>query len=254
MADKPKEKDEVQPVKIAPVDEGTIAGDTTASEQTNEVAVRTPLAVGQATGEIDASDIKYPTLRIIQKMSDNPEKLDEGTITLDNSMVIGDENGVVRMTVVSIDKYFKEVLAFGAGIPQTFPTAEAASREGFLVARSREDRASGRPLVEDAARALVLVEQPEGAMDRSYPYVLDGLRMAPAIWFIQATAYREVAKTIFSKLNFELRTVGLLPAVWRLTTSEVTGAKGVYYVPKFSLLNEERTPQFVEDLKAQVTV
>lgn len=252
-ADEVKEEGAVTPVAIAEVEESEtlpVATETGSSVPAERPA--TPL--GAATGEIDQSDIKLPTLRIIQKMSDNPEKLDEGMITLDNTLVVEGARGKTRLTVVSIHKYFKEVLPFGAGMPKMFDTAQEAANEGYKVARSKADRDSGVPIVEDCARAVVLIEKPEGAMDRAFPYELDGVRCTPAIWFIQSSAYRAVAKTIFSKMAFELKATGLLPAVWTLTADGVDGKQGKYYVPRLVLnATEERSDKFVADIKEQMT-
>ena len=243
-----KKEEEVKPVKIAPVEETGVAEVTEAAPP----AVVGPSELGAATGEIGASDIQFPTLKIIQKMSDNPDKLDEGTIALDNSLIIQNEQGEARMTILTYHKYFKEVLPFGAGIPRTFESSEEAMAEGFTVARSKQDRESGRPLVEDAARAIVLIEKPENALDRSFPYEFDGVRYTPAIWWIQSTAYRNVGKFISTKLQFELKGTGLLPAVFRLKTEAVKGTQGTYYVPRMALLNEERSAKFIEQVKEQI--
>ena len=226
-----------------------------AVSETNEVAVAMPKPVlGGASGEIDSGDIQLPTLRCIQKMSENPSKLDEGTLTLNNQTVIEDAKGNARIIVLTMVKYYREVLPFGAGIPKTFGTIEEALAEGYTLARSKEDRASGKPLVEDCARAVVLVEQPEGTTDRSFPIEIGGRRFAQAIWYIQASAYRDVAKVIFSKMAFELRQSGLLPAVWRLSTTEVKSPKGTFYAYRIALLDEENDEAFVNELKEKVTV
>jgi len=245
--------EEVTPVKIAAVEgeKETLPAEIPA-EETAVATTGGSMALGEATGEVGASDIQFPTLRIIQKMSDNPDKLDEGIITLDNTLLVQDEKGNCRMTVLSLHKYYKEVLPFGAGIPQSFESAEAAITAGFRICRSKADRDAGVPIVEDAARAMLLIEKPENAMDRSFPYELDGIKCVPAIWWIQSTAYRNVAKYIFSKLAFELKSTGLLPAVWNLSTEKVSGKKGDYYVPRLSLTSDERSEKFITDVTTQI--
>ena len=215
-------------------------------------ALANALAMGEASGEIGAGDIKFPTLRFIQKMSENPDKLDEGLVTLDNTAVIGNDANVARISILSIHKYYREVLPYGGGIPQSFEKAEEAISAGFRIARSKADRDSGVPIVEDAARVVVAIEQPEGAMDRGFPYEIDGTRMTVAMWWIQSSAYPHAAKYIFSKMAFELRQSGLLSAVWSLTSSKVNGKKGDYYVPSLKLLSEERSAEFVKAIKAEI--
>lgn len=240
--------------KIKPVDivEESTGAEVAIPEGAEPPALANTLAMGEASGEIGAGDIKFPTLRFIQKMSENPDKLDEGLVTLDNTAVIGDDKNVARISILSIHKYYREVLPYGGGMPQNFESAEEAIAAGFRIARSKADRDSGLPIVEDAARAVVAIEQPEGAMDRGFPYEIDGTRMTVAMWWIQSSAYAHAAKYIFSKMAFELRQSGLLSAVWSLTTNKISGKKGDYYVPALKLLNEERSAKFVQAIKTEI--
>jgi hypothetical protein len=170
-------------------------------------------------------------------------------------MLVGGDDNTVRMSVLSMHKYYREVLPYGAGtMPQSFDSAEEAIAAGFRIARSKADRDSGNPIVEDAARAIVAIEQPKGAMDRAFPYEVDGIRMTAGIWWIQSSAYPRVAKYVFSKLAFDLRQTGLLSAVWQLKTEVVNGKKGEYYVPAMKLLNEERSEKFLTDIREQIKI
>jgi hypothetical protein len=229
-----------------------------AKETVNElVAVEKPsvgaLVPGEVTGEVGGSDIKLPTLRVIQKMSDNPQKLDMGVITVNNDVVIEGEDGSATITIVSIQKKYEEVLAFGAGIPKRFDKLEEAIAQGFKLCRSKADRESGLPLVEETAIVLVVAHQPEGAMDRSFPFVLAETRGVPAIWFLRSFAYGNIAKTIFSKLAFDLRGANLLLARWKITTEKRSNSYGEFYVPHISLLPESNTEAFAEAIKTEVS-
>lgn len=210
------------------------------------------MAMGETSGEVGASDIKFPTLKIIQKMSDNPDKLDLGTITLDGTMLVGGEKNVVRLSVLSMHKYYREVLPYGSGMPRMFNSAEEAFAEGFIIARNKADRESGKPIVEDAARAVVAIEQPEGAMDRAFPFIADGIRMTAGIWYIEKSAYPRVAKVIYSKLAFEIPKGGLLGTVWQLSADVQKGTTGEYAVPVMKLLQEERSAKFLKEIKEQI--
>jgi hypothetical protein len=121
------------------------------------------------------------------------------------------------------------------------------------VARSRQDRESGDPLVEDAVQALVAFEKPENAMDMAYPFEICERRFIPARWYIESSAYRDVAKVLFSKMAFEFRNTELPRIRWFLKTARIDGKKGTYYVPKISadmsgLYPEDFGPKMAEAL------
>ena len=208
------------------------------------------LVPGEVSGEVGGSDIKMPVLRIMQKMSDNPAKLDNGTITVNGDIVVEGEDGAI-VTVVSIQKKYEEVVPFGT-TPQRFERLEEAIQKGFKLCRSKQDRESGVPLVEESAMVLLACHQPEGAMDRSFPFDIAGTRCIPAMWFLRSYAYGSIAKTIFSKLAFDLRDTELLEARWKITTEERKNSYGVFYVPQIVLQSETNSKEFVEALKKQV--
>jgi hypothetical protein len=212
----------------------------------------TALVAGEIVGEISASDIKLPTLRIMQKMSDNPNKLDLGLITVNGDIVVESE-GESIVTVVSIQKKYEEILPFGAGIPTRFDKLEDAISEGYKLCRSKQDRESGLPLVEETAIVLLACHQPEGAMDRSFPFQLAETRAVPCAWFLRSYAYGNIAKTIFSKLNFDLRGTNILEARWKITTEKRTNSYGEFYVPHITLIKEVNTPEFMAACKEQVS-
>ena len=99
---------------------------------------------------------------------------------------------------------------------------------------------------------LLACHKPEGALDRSFPFDVAGTRCIPAMWFLRSYAYGSIAKTIFSKLAFDLRDSELLEARWRITAEERKNSYGVFYVPQIVLLAENNSKEFVEALKKQV--
>jgi hypothetical protein len=192
-----------------------------------------------------------PVLRIMQKMSENPSKLDCGTITVNGDVVVEGENGAT-VTIVSIQKKYQEILPFGAGMPQRFDKLEEAIAAGFKLCRSKQDRDSGVPLVEEAAIMLLACDQPDGALDRSFPFEIAGRRCVPAIWFLQSYAYGNIAKTVFSKLAFDLRDSDLLEARWRITTEARKNAYGEFFVPQIALLPDSNSKEYAQALREKV--
>ena len=234
-----------KPPKIAPVDidaetqesPNTEAVETTAVSRSSGGLALTGEVV---SGEVQASDIIFPTVKIIQKMSNNPDKLDLGTITLNETLILGAPSQRVNLMILSFEKYYKEVIPFGQGMPQMFSSLDEVTAAGFKLAMSKADRESGDPIVDEAVRALVAFEQPEGRMDRSFPLKAGEVRFAPARWYIESSAYRAVAKVVFSKMAFELRSSEAKKrAKWILSTQIISGTKGEYAVPQFALANEE---------------
>ena len=210
------------------------------------------LIPGEVSGEISGSDIKLPTLRIMQKMSDNPNKLDLGLITVNGDIVV-EADGEAIVTIVSIQKKYEEILPFGAGIPKRFSKLEEAISEGYKLCRSKQDRDSGAPLVEETAIVLLACHKPDGAMDRSFPFQLGETRAVPAAWFLRSYAYGNIAKTVFSKLAFDLRGTNILEARWKITTEKRTNSYGEFFVPHITLTDAVNTPEFVQACKDQVT-
>lgn len=209
------------------------------------------LVPGEVSGEIGGSDLKLPTLRIIQKMSDNPDKLDTGTITVNGDTIVEDKGEAV-VTVVSIQKKYEEIVPFGV-TPKRFDRLEEAIADGFRLCRSKQDRDSGVPLVEESAIVLLVCHKPDGAMDRSFPFDLAGTRGVPALWFLRSYAYGNIAKTIFSKLAFDLRGSDLLEARWKITTEKRTNSFGEFFVPHISLLPENNSTEFANAVREQIS-
>jgi hypothetical protein len=192
------------------------------------------MEIGQIAGEITKADIIFPTVKVIQKMSENPNNLDLGTIALNGDVLVANEKGVATLSFLSVKKYYKEILPFGAGMPRIFDSKEEALAAGFRVAASKADRDSGDPLVEDAVQALVAFEKPENRTDLSFPFEVCEKRYMPARWYIESSAYREVAKVLFSAMALQFRSIPLPKVRWFLSTARIDGKKGTYYVPKIT--------------------
>jgi hypothetical protein len=242
--------------EIAPVDIEESAEEA-AQTSADVPAVQTPMEVGQVSGELDSSDIIIPTVKVIQNMTkNNPDKLDNGTITIDGTMLIGGDKNTARLTIISIRKYFKEVIPWGGqgvqgDFPMQFNTAREAQDAGFTVIKDAFTRNADGPKVDSAAVALIAFEPPDGASDRAFPYEIDGVKLALARWYIEKSAYRNVAKVIFSRQGIELKKRGILSGVWRLTTALVNGKEGEYAVPNIALLTDERSDAFIKEAVKQ---
>lgn len=238
-----KAKEEMKPVDLSPE-----AVPDAAESQALAKADNGSLVPGEVTGEIGAGDIKIPTLRIMQRMSDNPQKLDLGLITVNGETVI-EADGEARITIISIQKKYEEIMAFGAGIPQRFDRLEDAILGGFRLCRSKQDRDSGVPLVEETAIVTLVAHQPEGALDRSFPFALGDTRGVPALWYLRSFAYGNIAKSVFSKLAFDLRGTELLEAQWKITTEKRSNSYGEFFVPHIQLATEVNDEAFIADVR-----
>lgn len=191
----------------------------------------------QDDDNISADDLVIPRLNIVQKVGELSNVFPHGSFLLDGSLVLVEgapikkESKPIKLMVVGFrPKSFVQRVE-GGGRGQIFSTeAEVAAANGTLDWNDAE--ATGKDLYQRLATALVLVEQPEGVTNDSFPYEIEGKRYALAQWSLKGTGYTNGAKPIMSarKIGF-LRNGGYRTGFWTVTTTLKQFGQNYAYIP-----------------------
>ena len=224
----------------------TASEDTAVAEATADIiegsAETTTLVAGNGiTGDLDASDISFPRLQIVQGMGNLSENFKKGEIVLDGESLISDGPTPVELTVCRIGKQFEENVDWDSGeIPRIVTKEQALEIGGSFEWGSNGQKPDWLPI----ADALICVK---GDDPEVFPFDFDGANYAFALWRIKGTAYKRAAVPVFTAARMYYRE-GLRTGSFLLNTEKATfGGKSVH-VPKIRR-GSRNTPEFSEWLK-----
>ncbi len=151
---------------------------------------------------MDASDVKYPSLNIVQGVGQLCEDFDPGAIVLDKQILVvgpppknraeGIQAPVVLVVVGFRPTRWTEVIP-GGGLGRLFDTEEEVYQSGGTTNYNEKDK---KPYFRKLATALVLVQMPSEGDPASYPFVIEGKHYAVAQWNMQGAAYTAAAAPI----------------------------------------------------------
>jgi len=161
-------------------------------------------------GDWDQSDIKFPTLKIVQGSGQLSQQWNQGTIILGDEELLPPPDmknpkpeHVFRFVPVTLTKQFRENLsqeeAQSGAIPRVVNTLAEVEAFGGSTQWVNNEKPSWSP----SARILLLVERPEnlpGSGSDHPGFVLDfaGKLYAPAIYYAAGTSWTNFAKPLFN--------------------------------------------------------
>lgn len=250
-----------------------------ASAAVKAIATRPALAVpttrfsdmsdGGFEGEWSSSELKFPTLKIVQG---------SGPLTLDHpvgSIILGDERILeptdpkaktqvagLRVIPWKISKGFTEDLPDGAFeqqiMPRTFKTqAEVEAVGGIIGYNTGVDAPHFRP----SAACYFLIEQPDTELGLNHPQFsqeLGGKNYAVAAYYATKSGFTNGPKVIFQAQLQLMETVGTLPSgkpdrrlcvfkhVWSMRAVRKQRDTFTYVVPELKL-TRDLTPPVVRE-------
>ena len=189
-------------------------------------------------GDLDASDIAFPKLQIVQGLGNLSENFKKGEIVLDGENSISDGLTPIEFTVCRIGKLFEENIDWDSGeIPRIVEKSEAVKIGGSFDWGANGQKPDWLPI----ADTLICIK---GENPEIYPYDFEGDNYAFAIWRIKGTAYKRAAVPIFTASAMYYRD-GLKNGTFNLTTEKATfGGKSVH-VPKLKR-GHRNSPEFAE--------
>lgn len=252
-----KAKEEAAVTATATKEDVVDTTSTTAIEvaDTTETAIAPAqdLRLGQVSGDVDTSDVRYPQLKLAQSVGPLFEEYNRkpGEIVLKNEISLWEPNltpacAPLIVTVLKAEKIFVEDLQYGTDeIPRKFKTKEDADAAGLST-----DWVDGvKPEVNPMLQTLVLIKQNEKTKDRPEFFVEIGTDVyALAIWNIGGTAYRQAAVDILTESRSSLRS-GLHHGAFSLNAIKIKGKANSYWVPRVSL-TLRHSPETIKAIEA----
>ncbi len=224
----------------------TASEETAVAEATADIIEGSPettalVAGGGITGDLDASDISFPRLQIVQGMGNLSENFKKGEIVLDGESLISDGPTPIELTVCRIGKQFEENVDWDGGeIPRIVSKAEAIEIGGSFEWGNNGQKPDWMPI----ADALICVK---GEDPEVFPFEFEGANYAFALWRIKGPAYKRAAVPIFTAARMYYRD-GLRNGSFLLNTEKATfGGKSVH-VPKIRR-GSRNTGEFAEWLQ-----
>lgn len=234
------------PVVERTPDAGAVADLTPVVREESAALMRLDsVQVGGMDGEFTPKDLVIPRLEVVQALGPNSEKFPGGTVIFNKTVTLAkfaltaqDKEQPLNIVALYAKKFIEEVLEYDPNgpLPRTWPTTEAAKAAGMRTEWGPKgaDGKSVAPQVRDVANLLVLIQQPEGMDPVLFPFEDNGKRFAVAMWTVRGTAYRKVAKVMFSNMHFALRG-NLASGTWTMVVKRETMNGKLVYVPTIAL-------------------
>lgn len=182
-----------------------------APREEGQIAPATPPTGSHFGGEdeMDAGDIRFPYLNLVQPTSKSPLKEHGvGNFVLNKDTLLGKE---IRAIVVgfSAPRYEEKVKFGGDKKPRIFNSVDEVVKAGgttrWFDSKENEKGTSVRPFFDTKRTALLLIEKPENVAEDRFVELLDGKQYATALFVVKGMAY----ESVYVALNSEQKT-GLL--------------------------------------------
>jgi len=203
--------------------------------------VTRPLYSDDAEENIDASDLVIPYLSIVQKVGEISNLYPGGTI------LMGSQNsGHLQLVDAPKGKDLSaplNLVVLGTRPKRYVEKVEGGARGDMFdnlqdviacggTTEYNEAKATGKRLFQTLITALVLIEQPQGTNEASFPFKIEGKRYAMALYSMKGTSYTNAAKHFLSakKIGW-LMGVGFRGGVWSFQSRLEHRNGNYYYIP-----------------------
>lgn len=187
--------------------------------------------IGKGVGQFDASDIEMPLLKIAQG-SDSPlindSGFSDGDLVLNGEVILFQEGcDPIEFTVLRYQKRFQQQLEYGKSddFPLLFDTKEQAAEAGLVPFGGHE--VGFVPIMD----INVLIKLPDGGEQPTCAVEeFDGALYAQAMWQIRGTAYKSVARKVYTQERTRLKD-GIHHGGFSITLKKTKGKIGTYWLP-----------------------
>jgi hypothetical protein len=163
------------------------------------------MSEGALQGDFDESDVRHPTLNIVNGSGKLSQIYQGGTVVFADESLLEppnlktpDPEAFIRFVPIISQKMFKEAL--------TDEQVKASQRARYLNTIQEVEAIGGttqwigdvKPSWSPSARNVILIERPEGSEHPNFVIELDGKFYAVGVYYSSSTAYRKFAQVIFN--------------------------------------------------------
>lgn len=209
--------------------------------------------------EISFEDLILPRINVVQGVGDLSTIFNPGEIVLNQSLVVHVPANPLKkitghpplsFTVIGFKRrQFVEKTVGGAMGNLVNSEAEVVKAGGTLD--YNEAKATGKPLYQRLATALILVEKPAHIPDDErflFPHTCEGRWYVLALWSLKGTGYTNAAKPIYTARKLGHLKSGYPAQAWFLTTKLQEYSGNFAHIPVLTA-GAKNTPAFAEFVK-----
>lgn len=198
---------------------------------------------------IDASDLLIPHLNIVQKVGELSNVHPGGSVILNGQLILASNptptaasEPILQIVVIGFrpTRFVEKVVGGLRG--NIFDTEDEVVKAGGTLDYN-EAKATSKPLYQKLATALILIEQPKGLDDTSFPHEFNGKRYALALYSMKGTAYTNAAKHFFSQRKIGFLREGYRFGQWAFQSILKKFESNYAYIPLVRP-GEKTTPEF----------
>lgn len=193
---------------------------------------------GALQGDFDESDLRYPTLRIVNGSGQLSQSWPQGTVLLGDEQLLPPPDlkvpkpeHVFRFIPLAIQKQFRENLSDDQQKAGVMPRVVSTIAEVEALGGTTQWLGDTKPSWGPSARCILLIEKPEAFEHPNFVQEFGGKLYAIAAYYTGGGAYRVFAQILF---NTALTTL-LIPVIGADGTPERTPKghiKQAPYLPK----------------------
>jgi hypothetical protein len=177
-----------------------------------------------------------------------------GDLILNDEHHIASKTEKINTVVLSCNKYYKENKAYDPDdpeMPNIIPTKAEVHAAGFTTDWLDDPARPGkrlRPDYQEASTLTLLLEKPAELQSPLFCLEFEDKWFAPAIFYVDKSAWRHSAKKVFSASQMELAARGILSGLWTLHTEIMMKGSNPTVVPVLNIAGINSDP-FQEWLK-----
>jgi hypothetical protein len=213
-----KKSDVTSPEVINPEVIAAVTGETAMVPQ-GSTALAAPSGasvIGHRTGDVGETRLQLPTLAIAYGVGKLAEKFSQGDLVLtagqDEQYLLVRKNEPLIVTFVSEHVYWKEYLspeqrAAGAR-PVNFANEAEAKKAGHVTQWPPRGTTGPKPTVAKAGIFQMLIQKPKDLQCTLFAFEMGGALWAPARWFLDKGAFKNIDAALSDAVAFGLRSRG----------------------------------------------